>query len=66
MPGLLETPSSSHSSSKDEGENASGNMHARPDYPAINFPGYSEKPLDEQLEPIAVVGMGETYLPALP
>ncbi|KAH8698986.1 putative polyketide synthase [Talaromyces proteolyticus] len=28
------------------------------DYPAVNFPGYSEKPLNEQLEPIAVVGMG--------
>lgn len=28
------------------------------EYPAVNFPGYSEKPLSEQLEPIAVVGMG--------
>ena len=28
-------------------------------YPALSFPGYTEKPLDEQLEPIAVVGMGE-------
>ncbi|KAK8062454.1 hypothetical protein PG997_014551 [Apiospora hydei] len=28
------------------------------DYPALSFPGYAEKPLDEQLEPIAVVGMG--------
>ncbi|KAH8195328.1 hypothetical protein TruAng_010496 [Truncatella angustata] len=28
------------------------------EYPAISFPGYAEKPLDEQLEPIAVVGMG--------
>ncbi|KAK8029899.1 polyketide synthase [Apiospora rasikravindrae] len=28
------------------------------EYPALSFPGYAEKPLDEQLEPIAVVGMG--------
>lgn len=28
------------------------------EYPAVNFPGYAEKPLDEQLEPLAVVGMG--------
>ncbi|EED18128.1 polyketide synthase, putative [Talaromyces stipitatus ATCC 10500] len=28
------------------------------DYPAVSIPGYSEKPLNEQLEPIAVVGMG--------
>ncbi|KAK5999099.1 Reducing polyketide synthase DEP5 [Cladobotryum mycophilum] len=27
-------------------------------YPALSFPGYAENPLDEQLEPIAVVGMG--------
>lgn len=27
-------------------------------YPALSFPGYNERPLDEQLEPIAVVGMG--------
>lgn len=37
------------------------------DYPAVNFPGYSEKPLNEQLEPIAVIGMGKdnirTFLP---
>ncbi|KAK4182962.1 polyketide synthase [Podospora australis] len=28
------------------------------DYPAKSFPGYNEKPLHEQLEPIAVIGMG--------
>ncbi|MCJ1261266.1 hypothetical protein MMC22_001130 [Lobaria immixta] len=28
------------------------------EYPAMSFAGYSEKPLSEQLEPIAVVGMG--------
>ncbi|KAI0017755.1 KR domain-containing protein [Xylariomycetidae sp. FL0641] len=27
-------------------------------YPATSFPGYAEKPLEEQLEPIAVIGMG--------
>ena len=30
------------------------------DYPALSFPGYSEKPLTEQLQPIAVIGMGKT------
>lgn len=30
------------------------------DYAAISFPGYAEKPLSEQLEPIAVVGMGKS------
>lgn len=28
------------------------------EYPALSFPGYSEKPLSEQLEPLAVVGLG--------
>ncbi|KMU81132.1 lovastatin nonaketide synthase [Coccidioides immitis RMSCC 3703] len=28
------------------------------EYPASSIPGYGEKPLSEQLEPIAVVGMG--------
>ena len=27
-------------------------------YAGATYPGYSEKPLSEQLEPIAVVGMG--------
>jgi len=31
------------------------------EYPAATFPGYAEKPLYEQLEPLAVVGMG-TYI----
>lgn len=29
-------------------------------YPALSFPGYAEKPLSEQLEPIAVIGMGKS------
>jgi hypothetical protein len=29
------------------------------DYAAKSFPEYAEKPLEEQLEPIAVVGMGK-------
>ena len=60
MPGVLispresssgvDTPSdSSHRSSLHVDDNA---------YPAIDFDGYKEKPLSEQLEPIAVVGMG--------
>lgn len=37
------------------------------EYPAISFDGYSEKPLSQQLEPIAVVGMGmfQDVLPAM-
>ena len=34
------------------------------EYAALSAPGYAEKPLDEQLEPIAVVGMG-TLIPFL-
>ena len=31
------------------------------EYPALSFPGYAEKPLTEQLEPIAVIGMGKIH-----
>jgi hypothetical protein len=31
------------------------------EYPAVTFPGYAEQPLDKQLEPIAVVGMGKKH-----
>lgn len=30
-------------------------------YPAVSFPDYAEAPLSEQLEPIAVVGMGKLH-----
>jgi hypothetical protein len=30
------------------------------EYPAISFPGYAEKPIKDQLEPIAVIGMGKS------
>lgn len=59
MPGLLRT---SRSSSQDSFENSRDSSHKASihgDYPALSFPGYAEKPLDEQLEPIAVIGMGE-------
>ncbi|KAI0442997.1 KR domain-containing protein [Xylaria telfairii] len=62
MPGVLKTAgSSSPSSSSSSGDNLGYHglgSHIRDAYPATSFPGYSEKPLDEQLEPIAVVGMG--------
>ncbi|PNY24582.1 LOW QUALITY PROTEIN: Polyketide synthase [Tolypocladium capitatum] len=35
----------------------SGSAVGEMEYPALSFPGYAEKPLDEQLAPIAVVGM---------
>ncbi|KAM0813112.1 putative KR domain-containing protein [Seiridium cardinale] len=56
MPGLV---ISSGSSSKDsDAAHSPGDSIAPEDYPAMSFPGYAERPLDEQLEPIAVVGMG--------
>lgn len=60
---MLRTPRSSSPSSSEEG---SGYLIGTPylqdtdKYPAISFPGYAEKPLDEQLEPIAIVGMGKS------
>jgi hypothetical protein len=67
MPGTFSTTSSfsPSSPSSDEGgatpyrpKDAGPNQHLREDYPAASIPGYAEKPLNEQLEPIAVVGMG--------
>lgn len=58
MPGLLRTASNS-SASEGDTPATSVKSSVNGDYPAVTFPGYAEKPLDEQLEPIAVVGMGE-------
>lgn len=62
MPGVLrETWSSSSesgSSSDNDFSDASQLSYKDSKYPATSFPGYSEKPLNEQLEPIAVCGMG--------
>jgi hypothetical protein len=62
MPGII--ISSSSSSSSFEGS-LPGLTASQEDYAATSFPGYAEKPLDEQLEPIAVVGMGEPQLPEM-
>lgn len=51
------SPSSDESSDDDSA--ISPKIIENGDYPALSFPGYHEKPLTEQLEPIAVVGMGE-------
>jgi hypothetical protein len=63
MPGLIRQSYSSASSSdgsfNDDGSISSTGIHDDLSYPALSFPGYGEKPLSEQLEPIAVVGMGE-------
>ncbi|TVY85299.1 Reducing polyketide synthase DEP5 [Lachnellula suecica] len=53
MPGVLRT---SRSSSEDSRSSRKSSDNG--EYPALSFPDYAEKPLDEQLEPIAVVGMG--------
>lgn len=51
-------------SSGSSGQSHSNNDGSQPrviediEYPALLFPGYSEKPLSEQLEPLAVIGMG--------
>lgn len=61
MPFIRDTLSSSSSSSSPERRNnhADGTHIVYDDeYPAVSFPGYHEKPLSQQLEPIAVVGMG--------
>jgi hypothetical protein len=64
MPGIIrESSSSASSSSNGSGwtENNNGYV-ADHEYPAIDFQGYAEKPLSEQLTPIAVVGMGMSNL----
>jgi hypothetical protein len=66
MPGLTFDRSSSSSSgstplSTPENEGFVSDMQ----YPAVSFPGYAEKPLSQQLEPIAVIGMGEFQLNSL-
>lgn len=63
MPSLLRAASSSPSASEGDtpgtsvGSSVNGDVTS--DYPAVTFPDYAEKPLDEQLEPIAVIGMGK-------
>ncbi len=50
---------SSEDSFNDSGKTGNAQVIDDIEYPALSFPGYSEKPLGEQLEPIAVVGMGK-------
>ncbi|KAH6649445.1 hypothetical protein F5144DRAFT_616611 [Chaetomium tenue] len=60
MPGRIAS-SSSRPSSRDSYDGSPTRKSAVPEYdeyPAVSFPGYAEQPLDKQLEPIAVVGMG--------
>lgn len=65
MPGLIRQSYSSSSSSdgsfNDDGSVSSSVVLQDLQYPALSFPGYSEKPISKQLEPIAVVGMGECF-----
>jgi hypothetical protein len=57
--------STRHQSSSGSSEDSSSQFRFSEDseYPALSFADYSEKPISEQLEPIAVVGMGmlESY-----
>ncbi|KAI4159807.1 MAG: hypothetical protein LQ342_006318 [Letrouitia transgressa] len=60
MPFIRDNSSRSSSSSDGQRRSLAGSNQIVDDdeYPAVSFPGYAEKPLSEQLEPIAVVGMG--------
>lgn len=60
MPGIIADGQSSSLSEDSPGERYDSPLQVMDDvnYPAVRFPGYSEKPLSQQLEPIAVVGMG--------
>ncbi|KAL8857761.1 MAG: hypothetical protein Q9178_005661 [Gyalolechia marmorata] len=59
MPFIRDNSSSSSSSPERRNNYAAGTHIVQDDeYPAVSFPGYHEKPLSDQLEPIAVVGMG--------
>ncbi|CAJ2505535.1 Uu.00g129290.m01.CDS01 [Anthostomella pinea] len=58
MPGLITRASRSPSQGSEESRQSTPASSLYGDYPALSFPGYAEKPLEEQLEPIAVIGMG--------
>ena len=59
MPGLIIESGFSVEDHYGRRPSSSRNSILQDDYPAASFPGCAEKPLAEQLEPIAVVGMGE-------
>ncbi len=60
MPWLYQNGAGSSSDDSSVEESTHGLQIIEDDvYPALSFPGYTEKPLTEQLEPIAVVGMGK-------
>lgn len=58
MPGIL--VDSDLAAHHDGGSTSSRSSILQDDYPTFSIPGYTEKPLEDQLEPIAVVGMGES------
>jgi hypothetical protein len=59
MPSRIRESSSSASSSVNDGGWPGNNVIVSDDeYPAVYFDGQAERPLSEQLTPIAVVGMG--------
>lgn len=64
MPGLVGVTTASSSSDENEVAVPGSTPPTSDDggqYPAASFPGYAEKPLNEQLEPIAVIGMGKCH-----
>jgi len=63
MPGRLRTSRSTSTSGRSDGTHpTSVESLSFDEYPAVSFPGYAEKPLKDQLEGIAVVGMGESFV----
>jgi hypothetical protein len=60
MPSLIIDSEPSGESSYEGSPRPSRNSVLEDDYRASYFPGYAEKPLEEQLEPVAVIGMGES------
>lgn len=64
MPGLVGVTTASSSSDENEVAVPGSTPPTSDDggqYPAASFPGYAEKPLNEQLEPIALIGMGKCH-----
>lgn len=65
MPWIYHGAGPSSDDSSVEGSTDGPQIIENDEYPPLSFPGYAEKPLTDQLEPIAVVGMGQIWMPFL-